>query len=158
MSDDVRQGGCRCGRVRFAASGKPLLTMACHCTGCQRMTASAYSLTDTYPAQAFEVTQGDVAIGGLHGPTRHHFCDYCKSWVYTEPEGLPDIVNVRSTLFDEPDQQPPFVEIFRYEGLPWARTGAANSYDSLPAEDEWPKLIGAFAGRHGAWSKEEFNP
>ena len=158
MSEAVRQGGCRCGRVRFEASGQPLLTMACHCTGCQHMTGTAYSLTDTYPAQAFKVTHGDVAVGGLHGPTRHQHCDYCKSWVYTEPDGLPDIVNVRSTQFDEPDRQPPFVEIFTGEGLPWARTGAPNSYQTLPAEDEWPKLIGAFAERKRAWAKEEFNP
>jgi hypothetical protein len=144
--------------VRFEASGQPLLTMACHCTGCQHMTGSAYSLTDTYPARAFKVTQGDVVIGALHGPTRHHFCNYCKSWVYTEPDGLADIVNVRSTQFDEPDKQRPFVELFRGEGLPWAGTGAEHSYETLPAEDEWPKLIGAFAERNRAWAKEEFNP
>jgi hypothetical protein len=36
------QGGCRCNQVRFDISRPPLLTMACHCTGCQRMSASAY--------------------------------------------------------------------------------------------------------------------
>jgi len=158
LSDEVRQGGCRCGRVRFEASGQPLLTMACHCKGCQRMTASAYSLSDTYPAQAFKVTEGEIVLGGLHGPTRHHFCDHCKSWLYTEPDGLPDIVNVRSTMFDQTDEQRPFVEVFTGEGLPWARTRAEHSYETLPPEDEWPKLIGAFADRSHAWGKEEFNP
>src|SRR3546814_16148897 len=38
-------GGCRCGRTRFRVSAPPLLAEACHCTGCQRMTASAYSLS-----------------------------------------------------------------------------------------------------------------
>jgi len=158
VSNDVRQGGCRCGRVRFQAQGEPLLTMACHCTGCQHMTASAFSMTDAYPATAFKVTQGETAIGGLHGPTRHYFCDYCKSWTHTEPEGLDDIVNVRSTLFDEPRTQRPFVEIFRTEGLPWAKTGATHSYQTLPATEEWPALINEFAGQHSAWAKEEFNP
>jgi hypothetical protein len=122
------------------------------------MSASAYSLTDAYPAGAFKVTEGDTVVGGIHGATRHQHCDYCKSWVYTEPDGLPDIVNVRSTSFDEPRKEAPFVELFRGEGLPWARTGAAHSYEILPAEDEWPKLIGAFAERNRAWAKEEFNP
>ena len=122
------------------------------------MAASAFALTDTYPAEAFELTKGDVVIGGLHGPTRHHFCEYCKSWVYTKPEGLDDIVNVRSTLFDEPGSERPHVEIFVSEGLPWARTGAAHSFDTLPPMDEWPKLVQSFAGRVSAWAKEEFNP
>jgi hypothetical protein len=119
------------------------------------MTASAFALTDSYPAGSFKVTQGEVAIGGIHGPTRHHHCDYCKSWVYTEPEGLGEIVNVRSTLFDEPDEQPPFVEIFTGEGLPWARTGAAHSYETLPVMDDWPKLIEEFAAQAPAMEESK---
>jgi len=122
------------------------------------MTASAFSLTDTYPADSFKVTEGETVIGGMHGATRHHFCDYCKSWVHTEPEGLDEIVNVRSTLFDEPGRERPFVEVFTGEGLPWAKTGAEHSFATLPAMDEWPRLIGQFAGRATAWGKEEFNP
>ena len=38
--DNLQEGGCRCGQVRFRIDGGPLITMACHCTGCQRMTAS----------------------------------------------------------------------------------------------------------------------
>ena len=145
MSSGSRQGGCRCGKVRFEADGEPLLTVACHCTGCQRMTASAFSLSEGYPSGAFRIIAGETVIGGLHGATRHFFCDYCKSWLYTEPEGVADFVNVRSTMFDAPRRAPPFVETYRSEGLPWAHTGAVHSYDKLPAMDDWPKLIGAFA-------------
>jgi hypothetical protein len=155
---DVRQGGCRCGKVRFAAEGKPLLTMACHCTGCQHMTASAFSLSEGYASSSFQVTEGEPVIGGMHGPTRHYHCDYCKSWLFTEPEAVADFVNVRSTMFDDPRTERPYVETYRSESLPWARTGAQHSYDALPAMDEWPRLIRAFAERNRAWSKEEFNP
>jgi len=154
----VRQGGCRCGKVRFQVDDAPLLTMACHCRGCQRMTASAFSLSEGFSSAAFRLTEGEVAIGGIHGPTRHYFCDHCKSWLYTEPEGVPDFVNVRSTLFDEPGRERPFVETYVGEGLPWARAGAEHSYEELPAMEEWPELMRAFAGRSGAWAKEEFNP
>src|SRR5690242_20124365 len=81
-------GGCRCGQVRFRVSVAPLLTMACHCRGCQRMSASAYSLSAAIPTQGFTVIQGEPVIGGLHGPTRHFFCPHCKSWMFTKPEGL----------------------------------------------------------------------
>jgi hypothetical protein len=155
---DGRQGGCRCGKVRFEVSGEPLLTMACHCTGCQQMTASAFSLSESYPAKAFRLVAGKPVIGGIHGATRHYHCDHCKSWLYTEPEGVEDFVNVRSTMFDEPHSEQPFVEFFLNEALPWVRTGAAHSYQKLPARDEWPALIGAFAKRDRAWAKEEFNP
>ena len=37
-----QEGGCRCGQVRLKISAPPILTMACHCTGCQKMSSSAY--------------------------------------------------------------------------------------------------------------------
>jgi len=122
------------------------------------MTASAFSLSEGYPSAAFRVIEGDVVIGGTHGATRHYFCDYCKSWLYTEPEGVADFVNVRSTLFDEPRTERPFLETYVGEGLPWARTRAEHSYEALPAMEEWPELIREFAERNGALAKEEFNP
>ena len=50
------EGGCRCGRVRLLIGAPPLLTMACHCTGCQRMSASAFSLSAAIPSEAFTVS------------------------------------------------------------------------------------------------------
>jgi hypothetical protein len=146
----AREGGCRCGKVRFEASGEPLLTIACHCTGCQRMTASAYSLSEGYTADTFRVTDGETAIGGLHGGTRHHHCDYCKSWLYSQPEGVDGYINVRSTMFDDPRTERPFVECYLSEALPWARIGAKHSYDQFPAMEEWPNLIQEFAARTAA--------
>ena len=61
------EGGCRCGAVRIRVTKPPLLAMACHCTGCQRMSASAFSLTLTLPADGFAVTRGEPVIGGLQG-------------------------------------------------------------------------------------------
>jgi len=78
-------GGCRCGQVRFRIAAPPIITMACHCTGCQRMSASAFSLSAVIPSAAFLVTQGEPVIGGLHGPSRHFFCPYCMSWMFTRP-------------------------------------------------------------------------
>lgn len=62
-----KTGQCRCGQVRFTVSQAPLLTMACHCRGCQRMSASAFSLSAAIPLEGFAVTQGEPVIGGLHG-------------------------------------------------------------------------------------------
>ena len=42
-------GGCRCDRLRLLITEAPLVTMACHCAGCQRMSASAFSLSIQLP-------------------------------------------------------------------------------------------------------------
>jgi len=157
VSGELRQGGCRCGRVRFETTGEPLLTMACHCTGCQHMSASAFSLSEGYSSGDFRLVRGEPVIGGIHGATRHYHCDYCKSWLYTEPEGVADFVNVRSTMFDKVRTEPPFVETYVGEALPWALARGRHRYEALPAMDEWPQLIREFAQRNTAWAKEEFN-
>lgn len=145
QSFTVHEGGCRCGAVRFRAEGQPLITMACHCTGCQRMTASAFSMSALYVSARFSVVQGEPVIGGLHGAARHYFCPHCMSWLFTRPEGMDELVNVRTPLFDNPDRAPPFIESYTSEQLPWATTGAAHSFDRFPAPERYPALLEAYA-------------
>jgi len=118
-----------------------MVTMACHCTGCQRMSASAFSLSVAIPAQGFAVIAGEPVIGGLHGPTQHYFCPHCMSWLFTRPEGMDWFVNVRSTMLDDPSKLPPFVETYTDEKLPFAQTGAVHSYTQLPPLEAWEGLM-----------------
>ena len=146
-SNVCRDGGCRCGKVRFRISAPPLLTMACHCTGCQRMTGSAFSLGAAIPSEGFVVTEGEPVIGGLHGPTRHYFCSYCMSWLFTRPEGLDWLVNVRATMLDDVAWFTPFIETCTSEKLPWAATPAVHSFATFPALEEYADLTAQYAKR-----------
>lgn len=146
---NVRTASCRCGRVTFQLEGEPLITSACHCGGCQRMTASAYSLSIGYPRSALHVTAGEdqLSRGGLQQEHRHFYCGFCKSWLFSEIAGVDDFVNVRTTMLDHPPTEPPFVEMCRSESFDWAKTGAERSYDSFPAMEEWPTLISEYQSR-----------
>ena len=145
----AREGGCRCGQVRFRVSGRPLVTMACHCTGCQRMTASAFSLSALHPSAAFEVLAGEPVIGGLRGSNRHFFCPHCMSWLFTRPEGLDEFVNVRATMFDDASDFTPYIETYTSEALPWAKTPAVHSFEKLPPMELYAELVEDFAQSSG---------
>ncbi len=147
---EVREGGCRCGRVRFRVSGVPLFTGACHCRGCQRMTGGAYSLTGCWPEAQFALLQSEPAIGGLHGATRHFFCPHCMSWLFTRPEGFDGFVNVRASLLDSPPLDPPFLETCTAEAFPWAKTGATHSFENFPPPESFGPLVAEFAARQSA--------
>ena len=139
--------GCRCGKVRFRLSKPPMLTMACHCTGCQKMSASAFSLSVAIPSDGFEVITGEAVIGGLHGDqSRHHHCDWCKSWMFTRIEPDMGFVNVRPTMLDDARWFEPFIETYTSERLPWATTPAKHSYEKFPEMADYGKLIAEFAG------------
>ena len=137
-------GGCRCNQVRFEISLPPLMTMACHCTGCQRMTGSAFSLSAAIPNQGFAITKGEPVVGGLHGAIRHFFCPHCKSWMFTQPDGF-DFVNLRATMLDDPSGFVPFIETYTSEKLPWASTPAPHSFEKFPPLEEYKGLIEKYA-------------
>ena len=139
------EGACRCGQVRFRVSAPPMLTMACHCTGCQRMTAGPYSLSLAVPSEGFRVTQGKPVLGGLHGETHHFHCGHCMSWMFTRPPGFTWLVNVRAPMLDDTTGYEPFIETYTSEGLPWARTPARHSYETFPPMESFEDLLKEYA-------------
>jgi len=141
------EGSCRCGAVVMRVSGAPLITMACHCAGCRKMTSSAYSLSAAFPKDAFGLVRGDPIIGGARGATRHYFCPSCLTWMFTQPEGMDDIVNVRSVLLDDPRWTAPFIETWTSVRLPFASTSAGHGFPEFPAPADIGPLIAAFARR-----------
>ncbi|MGH2423350.1 aldehyde-activating protein [Pseudomonas sp. C 49-2] len=139
------EGSCRCECVRFSVSAAPVITMACHCTGCQKMSSSAFSLSALIPASGFTVTQGCPVIGGMQGVDRHYFCPHCMSWLFTRPHGIDEFVNVRAALLDNASGYVPFMETWTREKLPWASTPAVESFAQLPEPQEFPRLMQAYA-------------
>lgn len=140
------EGSCRCGKLRFRVTQAPMITMACHCTGCQKMSASAFSLSVAIPENGFEIIAGEPVIGGLHGDmARHHHCDWCKSWVYTLPPEGAGFVNVRPTMLDDASWYTPFIETYTSEALAWAKTPARHSFPGFPPMESFGALIAEYA-------------
>jgi hypothetical protein len=134
-------GSCRCGEIRLRISAAPLVTMACHCKGCQKMSASAFSCSAAIPADGFEVTAGEPVIGGTHGDDIHHYhCPRCKSWLYTKVAGMDGFVNIRPTMLDDADWFAPFIETFVSTKFPWANTGATHSFAEFPPMEAYGAL------------------
>lgn len=140
-------GACRCGRVRIRISAPPMITMACHCTGCQRMSASAYSLSAAIPTPGFAVVEGEPVVAGANPEAGHHFCPHCMTWMFTRPHGIDFFVNVRPTMFEDTAWYSPFLETYTSEKLPWAETPAVHSYETFPPMEDYQGLLGAYAAR-----------
>jgi hypothetical protein len=52
-------GGCQCGALRYEITQAPQLVYTCHCTDCQRITSSAFSMALVLPAEAFQLFKGE---------------------------------------------------------------------------------------------------
>ena len=82
-------GGCQCGALRYEITQAPIMVYTCHCTDCQRMTSSAFSLGCVLPDGAFRLVQGQPkgvqrTTGSGRVSTRW-VCPECGVWVCTAP-------------------------------------------------------------------------
>ena len=145
----IRRGACLCGQVRFEVSGAPTLTLACHCRGCQRLSASAFSLSEMIPIGDFRLVEGEPVVGALHGPSRYLYCPHCLNWLFTRPEGLDAFIMVRATLFDDCADFAPFIETMTKDKLSWVTTPAVRSFEAFPAPEDFGEALQAFAARGG---------
>lgn len=141
------EGACMCGDCRLRVSIAPVMTMACHCKGCQKLSASAFSLTAMVPADGFELIKGKTQIGALHGDNPYHYCAKCLNWLYTSLASAP-FVNVRPTMFDVPAWSTPFIESYVDEKLSWATTSARHGFAKFPEAHQYGPLMAEYA----AWS------
>ncbi len=143
------EGACMCGECRMRISVPPIITMACHCRGCQKLSASAFSLTAMIPSEAFEVIKGEPVVGALHGASQYFYCPHCLNWLFTRPAGMDMFVNIRPTLFDAAAWSTPFIETCVSEKLPWARTSAKHSFDQYPPAERYGALMAEYAEQEG---------
>ncbi len=127
------EGACLCGAVRVRITQPPLLTLACHCRDCQKLSASAYSLAAIFPAEGVTVT-GDLIPGGLQSPERaHRFCARCLTLILTRIKGAEARVTLRVSLLEDLGWFTPFVELMTDEKLPWAHVPATHSFARHPS-------------------------
>jgi len=49
-------GGCQCGKVRYEITQEPQSVYTCHCTACQRLTSSAFSMGLVVAETAFRLS------------------------------------------------------------------------------------------------------
>ncbi|MGY3571880.1 GFA family protein [Vibrio sp. SCSIO 43135] len=50
------QGACQCGQVSYQLKAEPKMVIACHCTECQKLATSPYSVTAIVATDSIEFT------------------------------------------------------------------------------------------------------
>lgn len=67
------------------------------------------------------------------------------SWLFTRPQGIDDLINLRATMLDDASDYVPFMETWTSEKLPWASIPAIHSFAQLPESEEFLHLLQAYA-------------
>ena len=135
-------GGCVCGSVRYEVTAEPISVYACHCTDCQRITSSAFSIGVVVPDEAFRLTGNDPrsAPGGVTAAGRvksRLVCSDCGTWMFGTPSSgteYPGMIRiVRGGTFDDTTWLKPTAHFWTRSKQPWvALTEGATLYETQP--------------------------
>ena len=106
--NEVHEGGCRCGAVRFRTSGAPVRAMVCHCTTCKQRTGSAFGVGVYFDDPQVEFLCGDLGTFEFHSDEsgrwiRNEFCRRCGTTVTWTLEMRPGMRAIAGGSYDDPD-------------------------------------------------------
>ena len=140
------EGSCLCGSIKVRATGPPLLTLACHCRGCQKFSASAFSLTTMFPADSFSCF-GPLIKGGLGTEGREHFfCKSCLNFIYSKIAGAEGRINLRTSVLHDAALFEPYVEVMTDSKMPWVTVPVVHSFAQFPKSlDELQVLMDGYS-------------
>ena len=124
------EGGCSCGRVRYACRAEPELTFFCHCEACQKESGGPFSV-ELYLASDAVTIEGEMdgysSLGDSGGKVTRKSCATCHSPIVLEMESDPEHVCIKAGSLDDASWISPEVHIYTATKQPWL-----NISDSLP--------------------------
>jgi hypothetical protein len=113
------EGGCLCGAVRYAVSGRAIVATLCHCRSC-RLAAGAPSVAWVvlHSADLTFTTGAPVRFESSPGTWRA-FCRQCGTSLTFQRESEPETIDVTTASLDRPNDFAPTKEIWLDHKLAW---------------------------------------
>ncbi|HEX8534992.1 MAG TPA: GFA family protein [Allosphingosinicella sp.] len=118
----VYSGGCRCGQLRYEATGEPLFAGYCFCTDCRKSSGSGFIPFMGFSGAdlSFSGTSREVRCTALRGSEAvRNFCTECGGLVFGGRVGLDEQHTIYAGSLDDPSLFEPSVAIFAREKPDW---------------------------------------
>ena len=132
--NDMLEGGCACGAVRYRLNSAPMFVNCCHCRDCQRQTGSGFvinALIETDQIRLLASQPESVPVPTDSGrPHDVYRCSNCRTAVWSDYGRRPGLRFVRVGTLDRPDALRPDAHIFVRSKLP-----CVGLPDNVPAFD-----------------------
>lgn len=131
-------GHCLCGGVTYSVEAEPVWQGVCHCSNCQRQTASAFSAVVGVPSKSLTVQGSSLASfktisEGFQSTTERRFCSTCGSPIYSTIESMPEVAFLKAGTIDDISWFEPSVEIWTSSAQAWVpHFENATRYERIP--------------------------
>ena len=132
--DQIYEGGCLCGAIRYEATGEPLQVAHCHCERCHRSTGAAFATGVCFPVEAVTWTQEKPISYQSSESFARLFCSHCGSSVAQYNLSTGTMWALVGTL-DHPESIAPESHMFTKDQIPWVKLD-----DDLPRHSTFPSM------------------
>jgi hypothetical protein len=119
-------GGCQCGKIRYQLRAeKPQTLYVCHCTDCQKQSASAFGMSLSMDSDQVEFVQGADSLRswdtrGEDGRIKRcHFCPDCGTRLMHGSDDPGDRVSIKAGSLDDTRGLRPVAHIWLQSAQPW---------------------------------------
>lgn len=132
-------GGCHCGNITYEAEIDPGKVGVCHCTDCQTLSGSAFTIFVPAPIEGFRLLTGQPKIyvkTAESGSKRAQaFCPECGSRLYASAVTDPKTLNIRVGTVRQRRELAPRAQLWCRSALEWVTNlGSVKQYDKQPLQ------------------------
>ena len=130
--DEVYEGGCLCGAIRYRAVGTPVGTCHCHCDKCRRHSGAVMASAVGFTAENIMWLKDEPTLYQSSAACGRSFCPRCGSSIAHHWVDIEMIWPFIGTL-DHPESVTPEFHMFVEEQIPWLQMD-----DDLPRHEKFP--------------------
>jgi hypothetical protein len=121
--EGLLEGGCLCGKLRYALRGPALFVSQCCCKDCQKATGTGHTTIVGVRRSQLEIRVGIPKTyqskGASGGDVIRHFCGDCGGRLYTSGTLPGEVVMIQAGSLDDPNRITPESVIYVKDALAW---------------------------------------
>lgn len=121
----AKEGGCMCGRTRFAFAGAPRFVANCHCRACRDWTGAPMTTYVGGRDEQVTWTGAEAAMYESSPGVERFFCPRCGAALAYRGAKWPGETHLVAGAFDDAEAFVPTADVYTDEALPWLKTRLA---------------------------------
>ncbi|TGK82081.1 aldehyde-activating protein [Leptospira noumeaensis] len=135
--NQIYNGGCACGNIRYKITEEPIFMNDCQCRDCQRMSGTGHGSYLTFPSRKSVSLEGKTAnfdmVGDSGNTKTSSFCPKCGSPVYMTFAAMPELFTIHAASLNDPNLYKPQAVTYTIKGLSWDHLNpAVSKFEKMP--------------------------
>ena len=120
--NNITEGGCFCGSVRYSFESYNYPSANCHCSMCRRTSGAAFLSWMAVPLTAFEYKKGSPKKLISSNQGSRNFCQDCGTPLTCLLDEYPKYIYVTICSLDNPQDFEPSGDLYVEDMLNWIKT------------------------------------